>query len=49
MSDLLLQFIYALFATCGFAIIFRVPLKHFPVCMIIGGPGLALLSDLPVL
>lgn len=37
MSDLLLQFIYALFATCGFAIIFRVPLKHFPVCMIIGG------------
>ena len=37
MSDLLMQFIYALFATCGFAIIFRVPLKHFPVCMIIGG------------
>ena len=49
MSDLLLQFIYALFATCGFAIIFRVPLKHFPVCMIIGGLAWVLLSDLPVL
>ncbi len=37
MSDLLLQFIYALFATCGFAIIFRVPPKTIPVCMLIGG------------
>ena len=45
MSDLLLQFIYALFATCGFAIIFRVPLKHFPVCMIKEGwPGPAIRS-----
>lgn len=37
MSDLLLQFVYALFATCGFAIIFNVPRRTIPVCMIIGG------------
>ena len=37
MSDLLLQFIYALFATCGFAIIFNVPRMAIPICMIIGG------------
>ena len=37
MSDLLIQFVYAIFATCGFTIIFRVPPKTIPVCMLIGG------------
>ena len=36
MTSLLIQFIYALFATCGFCIIFKVPLKHIPVCIIVG-------------
>ena len=36
MNDLFLQFIYALFATCGFAIIFHVPPKMLPICTLIG-------------
>lgn len=36
MTYLLIQFIYALFATCGFCIIFRIPLKKIPICMLVG-------------
>ena len=39
MTSLLLQFVFALFATCGFCIIFRVPLKHIPACIIVGALG----------
>ncbi|MDO4545820.1 MAG: threonine/serine exporter family protein [Bacillota bacterium] len=39
MTDLLLQFTFALFATCGFCIIFRVPAKHIPICVVIGALG----------
>lgn len=36
MNELLLQFIYAMFATCGFCIIFKVPHRHIPVCILVG-------------
>lgn len=36
MTSLFLQFLYALFATFGFCIIFKVPLKRIPVCMLVG-------------
>lgn len=36
MTHLILQFVLAIFATCGFCIIFRVPLKHIPACVIVG-------------
>ena len=39
MTHLMIQFVLALLATGGFAIIFRVPLKHIPVCMVIGALG----------
>lgn len=39
MMHLLTQFILAIFATGGFCLIFRVPLRHIPVCMAIGGLG----------
>ena len=39
MTTLLFQFISALFATCGFCIIFRVPVKNIPVCVLIGALG----------
>lgn len=39
MTELLIQFVLALFATCGFCIIFNVPLKHIPGCVIIGAFG----------
>lgn len=39
MIFLLQQFILAVFATAGFSIIFRVPLKSIPVCMLIGALG----------
>ena len=39
MMHLLEQFLLALVATGGFAIIFRVPIRHIPVCMVIGGLG----------
>lgn len=39
MIEMLMQFALALFATLGFSIIFRVPLKHIPVCIVIGALG----------
>lgn len=39
MMHLLGQFILALFATAGFAIIFRVPVRHIPSCVVIGALG----------
>ncbi|NLD19605.1 MAG: threonine/serine exporter [Clostridiales bacterium] len=39
LSTLCLQFFFALFATCGFCIIFRVPLKNIPICIIVGASG----------
>lgn len=39
MMMLLSQFLLALFATLGFAVIFRVPVRHIPVCVVIGGLG----------
>ena len=33
---ILSQFIFAMLAVCGFAILFRVPLKHIPVCVTVG-------------
>lgn len=35
----LAQFMLALFATAGFSVIFRVPVKHIPACVIIGALG----------
>lgn len=39
MMFLLTQFALALFATAGFSVIFRVPVKHIPACVIIGALG----------
>jgi len=39
MTHLLIQFVLALLATGGFALIFRVSVKHIPVCMFIGALG----------
>ena len=39
MMFLLTQFILALFATAGFSVIFRVPVKHIPACVVIGAFG----------
>lgn len=39
MIFLLQQFILALFATAGFSIIFRVPIRHIPACVVIGALG----------
>lgn len=39
MMFLLMQFTLALFATAGFSIIFRVPIRHIPACVIIGALG----------
>ena len=39
MMNLALQFVLAMFAPCGFCIIFRVPVKKIIWCMIIGGFG----------
>ena len=39
MMHLFSQFMLAFVATMGFAIIFRVPVRHIPVCVIIGGLG----------
>lgn len=39
MMELFIQFVLALLATCGFCIIFRVPVKDIPVCIIIGALG----------
>ena len=39
MMELFIQFILALLATCGFCIIFRVPVKDLPICIIIGALG----------
>ena len=36
---LLIQFVLALFATGGFCVIFRVPVRHIPVCVVIGALG----------
>lgn len=36
MMTLLLHFIYMLFPTCGFCILFKVPVKKFPACILIG-------------
>ena len=36
MNELALQFIYALFATGGFCILFNVPVKQIPFCMLTG-------------
>lgn len=36
MNDLIMQLIYALFATCGFSILFKVPAKQIPFCMVTG-------------
>lgn len=39
MIFLLQQFLLALFATAGFSLIFRVPIRDLPACVIIGGLG----------
>lgn len=39
MMDIFMQFILALFATLGFAVIFRVPVRRIPVCVTIGALG----------
>lgn len=39
MIHLFTQFLLALFATLGFAIIFKVPVKHIPACIVVGGLG----------
>lgn len=39
MTYLLIQFFLALFATLGFAIIFRVPKRDIPACVIVGACG----------
>ena len=36
MTTLILHFIYAAFPTLGFCILFKVPVKKFPACIIIG-------------
>lgn len=36
MIELLFQFIYILFPTCGFCILFKVPTKQFPACILVG-------------
>ena len=36
MNDLILQLIYALFATCGLSIHFKLPAKQIPYCMMTG-------------
>ena len=38
-TALITNFLLALFATLGFSIIFKVPLKDIPACVIIGGLG----------
>ena len=35
----LLPFVFIMFATCGFCIIFKVPVKHIVPCVIIGSLG----------
>ena len=39
MMNLVSQFVLALFATMGFAVIFRVPARHIPACVIVGALG----------
>ncbi|MDD6190438.1 MAG: threonine/serine exporter family protein [Firmicutes bacterium] len=39
MMGLLLQFVLAVFATLGFAIIFRVPVRHMVPCVVVGALG----------
>lgn len=39
MIDILIQFVLATFATFGFAIIFRVPKRNIPVCVLGGAMG----------
>ena len=34
--ELFWQFIYILFPTCGFCILFKVPTKKFPPCILVG-------------
>lgn len=36
MMELFLQFVYILFPTCGFCVLFKVPLKKFPSCILVG-------------
>ncbi len=39
MMHLFTQFLLALFATLGFAVIFRVPARHIPACVVAGALG----------
>lgn len=39
MITVLEQFALALFATLGFSVIFRVPVRHIPVCIVVGAMG----------
>jgi membrane-anchored protein YejM (alkaline phosphatase superfamily) len=39
MMNLFSQFALALFATMGFAVIFRVPARHIPACVVVGALG----------
>ena len=39
MMHLFTQFLLALFATLGFAVIFRVPARHIPACVVVGALG----------
>lgn len=39
MMELLFQFALAVFATLGFAVIFRVPVRHMIPCVIVGAAG----------
>lgn len=36
MMTIFYHFIYMLFPTCGFCVLFKVPLKKFPACILIG-------------
>ena len=44
MMNLISQFVLALFATMGFAVIFRVPARHIPACVIVGACMVGLCS-----
>ena len=39
MTNIFVQFLIALFATLGFAVIFRVPRRHIPACVLVGALG----------
>lgn len=42
MTSIITAFLFALFATLGFCIIFHVPARHIPIAAVIGGLGWAI-------